>query len=843
MPASSNSKIPSPLDSLFAPSGLAAAMPLAVIAWDARLCIVGWNAVAETLFGWTAEEALGADILELLVPESARRHVEDVLARVASGEIPVRSVNENRTKFGRTAVCEWQNTVLRGPDGKVTAVVGIARDVVAEGLAERRRERLQQIAAAANASLNLDDILLMIRNACIEVGGFDRAGVWIVDGDVVHGSWGTDTEGKLKDEHDVVERLVDWEPHVSDMASSQCGFCMHEWLSVDIPGLGVRDVPHAVMGLKSGGELVGLISVDNLISGRPVTAEAVTPLLAFAEEAASAIRNTKLIAERGRNLERQRRLSGLAAAISASTALSDILRMVRDAVVEVGGFDRASVYLYDREAQLLRGTWGTDREGRPEDQTGKESPVEKNSRIAGIRVVLGELAYAITPDFTSEYGIPPGAPMHGVRAHAVVPLRAGREIVGVICVDNLIRDVPISDEDIAGLLPFANQAGAAIQNARLFTELTRAQDALIRSERMRAVGDVAIGVGHNIGGVLMSVQGSAGFIKEAEDAVPEIRRYAEIIERAATDGKRILDRLLQTAGQDSSQPFFPFSVTESVQDAADLMQAAWQADEPKIEIRTELSGPLMVQGAASEIREVAISLLKNARESMPEGGTIIIRTLSGSCSAILEVEDAGAGMDDDTRARVFDQFFTTKRSGRGLGLGLSVAWGIVERHGGRIEVAKSSSAGSTFRVNLPLLADQRPSAPGDRAPHLDGLRVLVVEDEEDVAVVVARMLALRGAKPQIVTSGEEACRWLEKEHSQCGVVLTDHGMADMTGSELLAIVRDRWPKVRRVLLSGLGPQHSDVTDPIAEVVLGKPIRSNELAGALWKLVSPRETSR
>src|SRR5437879_2737730 len=109
----------SSMDYLFSPSGLAAAMPAAVIGWDSNLVIVGWNPQAEQLFGWTAKEAIGQKLLELLVPDSARRHVEDVIARTAIGKIPVRSVNENSTKSGRVVTCEWQNTVLRGPDGVV----------------------------------------------------------------------------------------------------------------------------------------------------------------------------------------------------------------------------------------------------------------------------------------------------------------------------------------------------------------------------------------------------------------------------------------------------------------------------------------------------------------------------------------------------------------------------------------------------------------------------------------------------------------------------------------------------------------------------------------------------
>src|SRR5207248_6140260 len=109
-----------------------------------------------------------------------------------------------------TVFCEWHNTVLRNGSDEALGIVGIARDLTYERLANLARERLQAIAAAANSAWDLDEILLLIRNALIEVGGFDRAGVWVVDGDEILGSWGTDARGQLRDERGLLQRKDEW---------------------------------------------------------------------------------------------------------------------------------------------------------------------------------------------------------------------------------------------------------------------------------------------------------------------------------------------------------------------------------------------------------------------------------------------------------------------------------------------------------------------------------------------------------------------------------------------------------------------------------------------------------
>ncbi len=169
------------VEALFAPGGLASATPLAVVAWDAQGRIRGWNAAAEQILGWKAEEVLGRSVYDLL-PPTLRGHMRSIVEKLFSTQQPVHSINADETKEGRKILCEWHNSLLKDAAGRVIAGVGIGRDITREHHARQERERLHAIACAANAARDLDDILLMIRNTMIEVGGFDRAGIWLVEG-------------------------------------------------------------------------------------------------------------------------------------------------------------------------------------------------------------------------------------------------------------------------------------------------------------------------------------------------------------------------------------------------------------------------------------------------------------------------------------------------------------------------------------------------------------------------------------------------------------------------------------------------------------------------------------
>lgn len=1013
--------LPTSLEALFAPSGVADSMPLAVIALNPGRRIIGWNRAAEILFGWRAAEVLG-QTGDFLIPEALREHVEQVYQRVVQDDTPVYNINENFTRDGRTLICEWHNTLLHGSEGQVVALIAMARDITSQQKAERERERLREIAAAANAAIGLEEILRLVHDAVMEIGGFDRVGVWLAESGGLRGAWGTDTEGRLRDEHPFFGRPEDYTPELSQIIRGERLYAMKDtpflplihleqlpkakYLHFSAMGLFARGaliglilvdnlltghalqekdieallpfceqaavaignarllqeqqimmeqqrrlmeisaaisrsleldavlrmvrkaiveaggfdragvfriendvifgswgtdaegreraehsirlpvkeghpligplirgkeaymledtlaeplpsgervrVRRAFIALRTGAEVVGLLSVDRLLSGRPVTEENVQALLPFAEQAAVAIRNARMMEDRKRLIDRQQHLARLAAAISSQTELNDILRLVRNAIVEAAGFDRAAVFLLDPDKRHLRGTWGTDREGQLEriDQAHYEVPDETNEWPLW-RGIRGNVDYVLTRNLTRQFKLSRDNSMYGVTHHAIVPLKAGTEIVGVIAADNVRSKTPITDEEVRVLLPFAEQTAVAIQNARLIEQLEQAQTALVHAEKLRAVGELAGGVAHNINNLLTAVLGYAELIQRHKEATPLICNYAQIIAQAGADGAEIVRRVQQFARRDTASAYEAFDLVQIIRESVDLTRPVWQtameAKGSQIKVQMELPSSLTTQGIPTEIREVIVNLIMNAVEAMPGGGHLSLSARLENNENVIEVTDTGHGMDEATLQRVFEPFFTTKGPALGTGLGLPLAWGIAERHGGRLEARSAPNVGTTFVIRLPAFSPPAYEAPqqksiGERS--LAGWTILLVEDEEFVAASVARMLQGSGATVKVLDSPKAALAWLQDHAEAFSLVLSDHGMPDMTGLDLLARVRERWPFLRRVLLSGWGAAPpGDVDVSAAEQILTKPIRQSELIAALKKLRLPQATKK
>jgi len=774
-----------------------------------------------------------------------------VLALRTSGAL-VGLLSVDNLLTGRPILDEDVEALLPFAEQAAVAIRNAQLQVERERLIERQR-RLATLAAAISARTELNAILRMVRDAIVEVAGFDRAGVFLYNGlrQRLEGAWGTSRGGEVESIASLVHPMESDSPYglwkvvrgetdyvlSTDMTAEYC-------LAEDHPLHGVHH--HATVAMNAAGEIVGVIVVDNLLTDRPINEDDVAVLLPFAEQAAVAIQNARLWEERERLAERQRRLANLSSAINGRTDLNAILRMVRDAAVETAGFDRAGVFLYDLESSALRGTWGTDLEGQPEDITYQSSEVPGNDVRPVTRLLTSNSLYLITDDYARDLQVPPGDEMYAVHAHAVVKLTSDGETLGVLSVDNAVTDRPIKEEEVQILLPFANQAAVAIQNARLFEQLHKTQEALVRAERLRALGELAGGVAHNINNLLTAVLGYSELIQQEPDVSANIAHYARIIERAGLDGAEIVRRVRQFAQNEAAASMEPFDLARMLREALDLTRPLWrthaEARGAAVEIESHIPAELRAVGIATEIREVVVNLIKNALEAMPEGGTLELWCRADAEYAVIEVADSGMGMDEATRKRVFEPFFTTKGVGIGTGLGLSLAWGIIRRHNGRIEVESAPGAGSRFRIHLPLApkAAVVEEATGDDAPILlHGVRILLVEDEDVVAESLARLLIARGATVALAESGEEALAWLREHAGICDIVVSDHGMPGMTGLDLLSRVRTSYPQLRRMLVSGWGASPPGASDTsAAERLLAKPIPHRELLRALQELASP-----
>jgi len=234
------------------------------------------------------------------------------------------------------------------------------------------------------------------------------------------------------------------------------------------------------------------------------------------------------------------------------------------------------------------------------------------------------------------------------------------------------------------------------------TERKMARERAARSDKLRALGELAAGVAHNVNNSLTVIQGRSQLmsINDSEN------KHLKIIMQAIRDCSATLQRLLDFSRRDSTRTAVPVDLTEVVKSSVEISRPKWQSKSAtksgSIEIETEIDAPeVMTLGNVSELREVALNLIFNAVDAMPNGGVVRVGTCTTDRHACLWVEDSGVGMSKEVLARVFEPFYSTKGDS-GTGLGLSASHGIIESHGGSINVKSEPGKGTRFEILLPL---------------------------------------------------------------------------------------------------------------------------------------------
>jgi PAS domain S-box-containing protein len=267
--------------------------------------------------------------------------------------------------------------------------------------------------------------------------------------------------------------------------------------------------------------------------------------------------------------------------------------------------------------------------------------------------------------------------------------------------DETARDVeaytsPLwKDGEVYGVLVFL----------RDITERKRTQELVSQSDKLRAVGELAAGVAHNLNNSLTVIKGRSQLLQMKATDEGSLKSL-QVINEAVEDGSKTLRRILEFARRESTREFVPVELDELITSSIEIARPKWQrkSSATKIEVKIEKGGPVYVKGELAELREVVLNLIFNAVDAMPDGGTMEIGSRGELDSGCFWVSDTGCGMPPDTAARIFEPFFTTKGS-KGTGLGLSASHGIISRHGGEIFAVSELGEGTRFEVRLPIADD------------------------------------------------------------------------------------------------------------------------------------------
>lgn len=369
-----------------------------------------------------------------------------------------------------------------------------------------------------------------------------------------------------------------------------------------------------------------------------------------------------------------------------------------------------------------------------------------------------------------------------------------------------------TDRDVTLLASTARLPGGPVRRLLLcledITERRLAQEAseraarrLRETQRIEAIGRLAGGVAHDFNNLLQAMVATVQSLR-LRSTDPQVVRTAQELEKHVKRGASLTKQLLLFSRRQEPR-IEPLDLNELVREAATMLRRLIPEN---IRFATEFApGELTVDGDRSQLDQVLMNLVVNARDAMVDGGQLVVRTGAPRQGQVsIEVVDTGTGIAAEIRERLFEPFFSTKAVGLGTGLGLAVVHGIVGQHGGNIEVESELGLGSTFRVVLPLRAT-RPAAvhPADEIGALvpgRGERVLVVEDEEGARSGLQEILELLGYKPTVVASAEEAL--LLPDEPPFDVVLSDLMLPGMSGGRLATSLLARCPALKVILMSG-----------------------------------------
>ncbi len=483
--------------------------------------------------------------------------------------------------------------------------------------------------------------------------------------------------------------------------------------------------------------------------------------------------------------------------------------------------------------------------------------------------VKGHLVYE--PDVNAvPFPFPQRLARGGLRSLVMAPLQSENRVFGVLVVARRAAQA-FSSSDCEFLQQLSEHVSLASHQAQLhaalqqaYDDLRQTQQAILQQERLRALGQMASGIAHDINNAISPAMLYTESLLEREPGLSApARRALENIARAIDDVAATVARMREFYRQrESGLALARVRLNELVRQVVELTRARW-SDMPLqrgavIRLHTELAADdPVVLGTDNELREALINLVFNAVDAMPDGGELTIRTAvepaSGTASGVLssavalEVGDTGMGMDEATRRRCLEPFFTTKGE-RGTGLGLAMVYGIAQRHGADLDIHSAPGEGTRVALRFSAPPEDAGAAPPPAAESEDApppLRILLVDDDPLLLRSLRETLEADGHAVETANAGQagiDAFRAAMHRGNRFEVVVSDLGMPHIDGRQVAAAVKAASPDTPVILLTGWGQRLVDEGDMPRHVdqVLSKPPKLRELRRALWRAI--KETS-
>jgi len=558
-------------------------------------------------------------------------------------------------------------------------------------------------------------------------------------------------------------------------------------------------------------------------------------LFNFAHQAAIAIGNAKLYEDSLAKIKQLTTLYEIGKTLSSTLDLDELLKKALELLKDRWGYALCGIFFLDREKDelFIKHVIGRDPEG------------VKDMRFrVGVDGIVGRVAKTgealCIPDVSKDPRYIPGSPTG--KSEVAIPLKIRDRVIGVLDIESNELN-GFDEEDLKTLFSFASQMSISIENAQLFSDLKQtlqelrlAQDQIIQAEKLRAMGEMASGVAHDFNNVLAVVLGNIQLLLHQLDrlSLEEIRDGLKVIERSSKDGAETIRRIQEFTGLRRDKEFISLSLNEIITEVANITQPRWKDQTQKKGIQVELTAQLgdipLIMGNPSELREVLTNIIFNAVDAMPKGGKLTIATQPQTEDWVeMRIADTGIGMTEEVKKRVFDPFFTTKGV-KNSGLGMSVSYGIVKRHGGEILIESEPGKGTAFIIHLPTGSGEEEAVVKEVTPIKESrqARILVIDDEDSVRDILSRILKTKGHQVVVASNGEEGIEQFKSEPFD--LVFTDLGMPKLSGWEVGKAIKGINPKVPIAMITGWGVEldREKLSESGIDLIVSKPFNFDQV---------------
>ncbi len=428
-----------------------------------------------------------------------------------------------------------------------------------------------------------------------------------------------------------------------------------------------------------------------------------------------------------------------------------------------------------------------------------------------------------------------------------VPLMTREEMLGVLEVISL-KFHKFTPQDSELLSSIGNHIAIAIKNINLYEDLKKAyvelqqtQDQLIRTEKFRALGELSAGVAHDFNNVLGIILGRAQYLMDLTRD-DEILEGLEAIEQASRDAASTVERIQNYSSLRTYEEYPIVNVNNIVREVVNITKTRWKQDmelkgiDVKLNINLTEVGPISAD--TNELREALTNIILNALDAMPKGGELDITTGSSDFQTYIKIRDTGVGMDEEAKGKIFDPFFTTK-GGEGTGLGMSVVYGIIKRHNGKIEVESAVGEGTTVTLMFPINLRAKPVEEPVSVESYKKAKILIIDDNLELSKTISNILVREHHKVAYATDGKEGLENFKK--NKYDIVFTDIGMPGMSGWEISKLIKKMCPDTDVVFITGWGTQVDKKKMKAAgsDLILSKPFDKRKILSIVNKIMESR----